>query len=698
MSLIHLMASVAPFSSGGVTANYRTVIKFGDTQQHPVTPTNQATLVRMIDWIIANRDIENIDFVMFPGDIINDGTALPLADPGDLIFGIHPLSHATDEWTFMNTQIDRLEAALIPYVLCRGNHDNIGEAADITAGLDVNGFPFYYSDAHFDALETTFAGQNRFFQHETGSPSGLSHVFRVKIGDNLVRVVAPTYSNQDNSDNEVNWAIARLAESQDIPARVLTHTNVVGSPDVFTDIVEVMATVAPQLFATDDGHNGGAEISVVTRNVGSDPDDEIIDGTTDFSLEPSMAWLVRERFYLDGSGAVAELEADMYNVDTQALRAGATSTIARQSFIITPPSTSIYDLYGTDTKLGNIRGTIPFTVTWPTAPVTNSNVFIVDSSPTGTEISLATALSTTGGGTFFVNAGNYATLALEQNDQHWILADEAVFTGLSTTNVPTRIIVEGGRLHTSGTTFVTADDLLLRNIEMNFSSSGMNFGVSAFGGNPTTRCNRLALVHNTMVGFSACIGTTGGDAVVANAVDFIIAANYLAGGMDPADSGGEYTMRIQGATRVVVVDNRARNGVDGGTSKHTYRSHHGTQDYWARRNMTEYGDGIFYHSVAGPTGPFTEDQMGDHWVYDYECYTTNASQIALRRIDSGEAGFFPGVLTTDGNAAFTDLSIGFAWNQKAGDSIGVETVSAHITPPLLSAWLTADGLQPGADH
>ncbi|MBW2413638.1 MAG: metallophosphoesterase [Deltaproteobacteria bacterium] len=81
---VSLVLAFAWASAAAAEPPYRTVVVFGDTQ-HLVwngRPSDYAKFVVMVDWVIANREAENIDFVLHVGDAIQNGyrTSYPL-DP-----------------------------------------------------------------------------------------------------------------------------------------------------------------------------------------------------------------------------------------------------------------------------------------------------------------------------------------------------------------------------------------------------------------------------------------------------------------------------------------------------------------------------------------------------------------------------------------------------------------------------------------
>jgi len=139
--------------------NCRTVVVFGDTQdiadyetkiggQFPRKPWLEA----MVDWVIANRAAENIDFVLQVGDITEHGWWLPMSPTClDDCSGLHCHCPAeiAEEWSVFNEQFRRLELAGIPFALVPGNHDNIRNGG---GPLDGAGFFDYYAPTRLAAL------------------------------------------------------------------------------------------------------------------------------------------------------------------------------------------------------------------------------------------------------------------------------------------------------------------------------------------------------------------------------------------------------------------------------------------------------------------------------------------------------------------------------------------------------------------
>ena len=111
----------------------RTVVVIGDTQDIADYETRvngafprRAWLEAMIDWVIANRAQENVDFVLQVGDITEHGWWLPMSS-GCLNACSAPLCHCpaevAEEWSVFDAQIRRLESAGMPAIRARDSSD-----------------------------------------------------------------------------------------------------------------------------------------------------------------------------------------------------------------------------------------------------------------------------------------------------------------------------------------------------------------------------------------------------------------------------------------------------------------------------------------------------------------------------------------------------------------------------------------------
>lgn len=350
-----------------------------------------------------------------------------------------------------------------------------------------------------------------------------------------------------------------------------------------------------------------------------------------------------------------------------------------------------YDLYGTDS---NERGTIPFTVTWPTAPQgTLTELTVNDASSLSTALGTANAQIT-------VEAGSYGTLALAEDDQHWILADGAVFSGLSATGRPVRTIIEGGEfsLGTSSTLLVV-DDFLMDNVNIS--------AVGTFGfGSGTLVTNRVAMIQTTVVADVYALFTPGQSANDAGQIGhhLYVAGGRLHGGRSP--SGAEATARIMAMHEFIMVDTWLENGIDTEATNRVLRSHYGNHNYWVRNVISPQGDGIYFQPRANGDPIEAINRMGDHWVYDVALYFDSddggATGTHALRNDVNSTDWY-GELVAVNNTAYdfrgpSAEGTRWSWNSQTGDTVDDNFELAHEAPPALSSWLTANGIQPGADH
>ena len=322
------VAAQCPDPSG--QGDYRTIVIVGDTQIHVSTMNNSypgdddypgppgiprepgylgdpddpndpepynpdyAAYTRMIDWIVANKYEENIDFVMQVGDITNLGLWMPLSaaqcegapvqnscrsgrdclDP--LPRGCEYKSDSTcptcqgaratveNEWRRFNDQWARLDPnptggwSGVPYAIVRGNHDNVG--VDIPTDTHIQGYNHFFSEQRFEELELAYApggGGDRFFEHlETysgGSQDG--HAWKFRIGTRDVVVVGPSVWPEQG---QRTWALDFLRDYPDTSSILLTHDlGEFAGGALWSETVGMLgAPDAPPLFMTVQGHTG----------------------------------------------------------------------------------------------------------------------------------------------------------------------------------------------------------------------------------------------------------------------------------------------------------------------------------------------------------------------------------------------------------------------------------------------------------
>lgn len=353
-------------------ANYRTVIIVGDTQSmlNLYPPANYADFTAMIDWIIANKNVENIDFVLHVGDIIDIGSVIPLPPECEgtptrserecqdnecttpLLSGCYPFewipgsgnplclscsvtrSVVDFQWSRFNAQWSRLEPNTatgwsgIPYGIVRGNHDNLG--VDPPSGRDVFGYAQYYSEAKFESLEQAFAGNDRHFEHLETYPNENQdgHVWRFRLGSRPVLVVGPSYEGGgDISQTQIDWVKDVFGRYSGVPAILLVH-DMMERWQLYNQVVTRMATVAPQLFMTAQGHVGQDRKSIDDHS-----GYKVLRTVSDWSrtASPEGSYLGVVRFYFDPAG-VDRVEAFSFSPVTNGNLIRADNTVALQPF------------------------------------------------------------------------------------------------------------------------------------------------------------------------------------------------------------------------------------------------------------------------------------------------------------------------------------------------------------------------------
>lgn len=241
-----------------------TIVILGDTQDLTRSDSLLATrLVPMVDWIIANKQIENIQLAIQVGDVILNGSNGSLTDP----------NKAALEWGRFNSQWHRLGDAGIPTVVVRGNHDDYegfirhyGGAAVRQATAD----DFPLSDPNSgQPLEPVFRYESTF-----GDPNdGGSHSWIVNLGGREVVVLGLGYRSEQPASgvvdpNEFSWAQQELDRHVEKPAIIASHAitrgdgshflgdwigNLNVKNSIWRDLVEADNNAA-QIFLTASGH------------------------------------------------------------------------------------------------------------------------------------------------------------------------------------------------------------------------------------------------------------------------------------------------------------------------------------------------------------------------------------------------------------------------------------------------------------
>lgn len=314
-----VLASIAlvGWSRGGGTHNatpdYVTIAVFGDLQRmmddyRTGGPTEEgyAELDAAVDWIVANRDREKIDLVLAVGDLINSGIGLPpygseLAECDDeqgapwrvdydvvcpgvdcptglneatckatagLFWAGNPaegagscascqqVERAQTEWEGFELIWDQFEAASIPALLVRGNHDNVGTHNAIDTDREPLGWNDRYPTSAWQASNLA-----QLVDSYDDNTTGDGHAWIVTVGGRRMILVTIACCTIDGvEDAAENWALGVMDDYSTLPAMVLTHH----ANSIETLIVDESETDAPNLFAYFGGHDSDRLKSIRT--------------------------------------------------------------------------------------------------------------------------------------------------------------------------------------------------------------------------------------------------------------------------------------------------------------------------------------------------------------------------------------------------------------------------------------------------
>jgi hypothetical protein len=94
--------------------SYDTIVILPDTQSY--VKYKEEVLTSQLDWIVDNKDSNNIKFVGHVGDIIQD-------------YGIN-----ISQWTFAKSEMSKLTGSTIPYAITFGNHDYVEHTRNSVTG------------------------------------------------------------------------------------------------------------------------------------------------------------------------------------------------------------------------------------------------------------------------------------------------------------------------------------------------------------------------------------------------------------------------------------------------------------------------------------------------------------------------------------------------------------------------------------
>lgn len=361
--------------SAHAQADYRTVVIFGDTQTATGgDPVQYADFTAQIDWVIANKYTENIDFILHVGDIIDLGSFLPLpascsgqpsvsigyclsqpictpapagcyaADNGvggtDCVSCSFPIDYVPFQWQNFTSQWSRLEPnpsigwSGIPYAIVRGNHDNVG--TDIPSEFEVAGYNQYFSGESMEALEARFSGSDRVYEHLETYPSEDmdGHAWRFSLGSRPVLVVGPSYTGGvGTSQTQIDWVLDVFGQHANLPGILLIH-DMMQQSQVYHAVVRQMPTVAPNLFLAAQGHTQ-QDMKFVENIAGF----KVIRTVSDWSrtASPGGSYFAVIRFYFE-PGQEDEVEAFTYSPVLDVALSDPNKTIVKQPLPVPEPS------------------------------------------------------------------------------------------------------------------------------------------------------------------------------------------------------------------------------------------------------------------------------------------------------------------------------------------------------------------------
>jgi hypothetical protein len=171
--------------------NY-TVAILPDTQSYVRWKTSVMT--SQLDWLVDNKDSHYIEFVAHVGDIVQNWDTTPT------------------DWEFVQTEMNKLKTAGIPYSILPGNHDYAYNSRNSTV------FNSYFPLSNYSDM-SSYAGA-----YDTNSDN-MYFVFTVdKDGDltpdDKLLILSLEFGPREEV---VEWANQVLTTHSDVPAIVVTH-------------------------------------------------------------------------------------------------------------------------------------------------------------------------------------------------------------------------------------------------------------------------------------------------------------------------------------------------------------------------------------------------------------------------------------------------------------------------------------------
>ncbi len=183
-----------------------------------------------MNWIVTNRDTENIRFVTHEGDVVN-GAGDAAADALEWEWA-RPIMNILDN--------DTHPAGVIPYSVTEGNHDDspqnptdafLQEYGPARYETPLNGGPAYdwyggHSDSGMDHYQTFYGGGRKFL-----------------------------HLNLANGDSDTDWAESVLSVNSNLPTIITVHANIKDNvPTVRNTKVLALSKQYSQVFMVLNGH------------------------------------------------------------------------------------------------------------------------------------------------------------------------------------------------------------------------------------------------------------------------------------------------------------------------------------------------------------------------------------------------------------------------------------------------------------
>jgi hypothetical protein len=328
----------------GQPPEYRTVVIFGDTQFLSVDDPDAGSIYRnMVRWVLKNREMQNIDFVLHVGDIVKLGHYAYCPDSVACDLPKHP-ERITRQWTQILGERGNparvgwrhFEDERVPYAIVAGNHDNPGWLIRKgSARADIDGFRHYFGKADMAGLPAEMGYLGSYEGSADHTPggrddleAGAAHAWIFPLGAHRVLVVGSTFQLHRTGSCEFSpefkhclpsadqrrWIRGVLADHPDKPAIILGHqlwrdTRVAAPTPLWEEIVGALSSRDPAspwktVFMAAQGHTHIPWI--VTEDVGGSRSAKGIEGTqllkTDSFAGSRFGTLDILRFYFDPEG------------------------------------------------------------------------------------------------------------------------------------------------------------------------------------------------------------------------------------------------------------------------------------------------------------------------------------------------------------------------------------------------------------